>query len=243
MAKGSSENGSSGGASESAESGARKERATETATAVLLGLTTLLTAWATWIGALHEGHEQIHFTQSSNTATSAIALYNYATQQVVQDVSVWSSYKSCALDAQAAAAAGDEQTLQAATAKIEALEEMCSPEFRAAVEWALETGNSPFEKEGYAQSYYEEAESRLKESQDILEMGKRDNTNSDRFGLVTVMYSLVLFLLGISNTFKRSPNRMLIMGTAVALLAAGIALMLSIPMPEGFNLFDYLGGE
>ena len=77
----------------------------------------------------------------------------------------------------------------------------------------------------------------------VLETGKQDNLNSHRFGLVTVIYSLVLFLLGIANTFRRSPNRIVIMGTAVVLLAFGVVLMLNIPMPEGFNLFSYLGAN
>ena len=233
----------SGEAADSEKRRIRKEKAIETATAVLLGVTTLLTAWATWIGSLHEGLEQIHFTESNNTTTRAIALYGDATQMVVQDAAVWGSYQNYFLDAQAATAEGNDLELRAATAKLEALEEMCSPELRSAIDWALETGKSPFEMEGYAQSYYEEAKNLVEESQNIMATGKQDNMNSDKFGLVSVIYSLVLFLLGIAGTFKRSPNRMLIMGTAVALLVAGFAFMLSIPMPEGFNLLDYLGAK
>ena len=80
----------------------------------------------------------------------------------------------------------------------------------------------------------------MKESQDILETGKQDNLNHERFGLVAVIYALVLFLLGIAGTFKRSPNRMIIMGTAVVLLVLGFVFMVSIPMPEGFNILDFL---
>ena len=124
--------------------------------------------------------------------------------------------------------------------QIEALEEKCSPELKEAIAWALLTGKSPFEMEGYANSYYEDAANLLKESQDILETGKQDNLNHERFGLVAVIYALVLFLLGIAGTFKRSPNRMIIMGTAIVLLVFGFVFMISIPMPEGFNMFTFL---
>lgn len=222
------------------ESAARKEKALETATAILLGVTTLLTAWATWVGSLYAGHEHIHFTESNNTATSAIALYNDATQLVLRDVTTWNSIQGYNLDAQVAAEDEDDSKLKVAKMKIKALEENCSPEFEAAMDWALETGKSPFEKEGLAESYYSDARSLVEKSQDILEAGKQDNTNSHRFGLVTVIYSLVLFLLGIAGTFKSPRNRKLTMGTAVALLAVGFVFMLSIPLPEGFDLFHFL---
>ena len=159
---------------------------------------------------------------------------------VVQDSAIWSSIQNYYLDAEAALAEGDEQKHKVAMAKIEALEEKCSPELKEAIAWALLTGKSPFEMEGYANSYYEDATNLLKESQDILETGKQDNLNHERFGLVAVIYALVLFLLGIAGTFKRSPNRMIIMGTAIVLLVFGFVFMISIPMPEGFNMFTFL---
>ena len=83
----------------------------------------------------------------------------------------------------------------------------------------------------------------LKESQDILATGKQDNLNSDRYGLVTVVFSLVLFLLGIVSTFKHSRNRIGITAISVALLVFGLLLMFSIPMPAGFDIFHFLGGN
>ena len=225
---------------ELAKKEARKERVLETVTAILLGITTLLSAWAAWVGSLHTGHELIHFTESNHAVSSATALYTDATQLVVQDSAIWSSIQNYYLDAEAALAEGDEQKRKVAMAKIEALEEKCSPELKEAIAWALLTGKSPFEMEGYANSYYEDAANLLKESQDILETGKQDNLNHERFGLVAVIYALVLFLLGIAGTFKRSPNRMIIMGTAVVLLVLGFVFMVSIPMPEGFNILDFL---
>ena len=235
------ENGGSGEVFDSVKGHARKERVLDTVTAVLLGAAALLMAWSTWMGSLHEGHEQIHFTESNNTAASAIAMYSDATQMVVQDVSIWSSIQNYVFDAEAAVEEGDELKLEIAQAKVDALEKMCSPELLAAIEWALETGKSPFEMEGYSDSYYEEAKALAKEAQDILAAGRQDNVNSDRFGLATVMYSLVLFLLGIAGTFKRSQSRRMVVGTAVVLMVVAFVFMLSIPMPEGFSLFTYLG--
>ena len=230
-------------AEKKARNAARREKILEIVRAVLLAITTLLTAWATWIGSLHTGLQETHFTESNNTMSSAIAMYTDASQMVVQDAEVWASIQNYALDEKAAREEGDEARAQVARAKIEALQEMCSPELKAAIDWALQTGKSPFEKEGYAESYYKDAKDLVKEAQDILATGKQDNRNSDRYGLVSVVYALVLFLLGITGTFKHSPNRIGIMVTAVVLLVAGLALMFSIPMPAGFDLLHFLHGQ
>lgn len=230
-------------AEKKARNAARREKILEIVRAVLLAITTLLTAWATWIGSLHTGLQETHFTESNNTMSSAIAMYTDASQMVVQDAEVWASIQNYALDEKAAREEGDETRAQVARAKIEALQEMCSPELKAAIDWALQTGKSPFEKEGYAESYYKDAKDLVKEAQDILATGKQDNLNSDRYGLVSVVYALVLFLLGITGTFKHNPNRIGIMATAVLLLAIGLVLMFSIPMPAGFDLLHFLHGQ
>ena len=230
-------------AEKKARNAARREKILEIVRAVLLAITTLLTAWATWIGSLHTGLQETHFTESNNTMSSAIAMYTDASQMVVQDAEVWASIQNYALDEKAAREEGDETRAQVARAKIEALQEMCSPELKTAIDWALQTGKSPFEKEGYAESYYKDAKDLVKEAQDILATGKQDNLNSDRYGLVSVVYALVLFLLGITGTFKHNPNRIGIMATAVLLLAIGLVLMFSIPMPAGFDLLHFLHGQ
>ena len=48
----------------------------ETVVAILLGLTTLVSAWASWIGSLHSGIQSINFTKSNNMASRGTAEYN-----------------------------------------------------------------------------------------------------------------------------------------------------------------------
>ena len=56
------------------------------------------------------------------------------------------------------------------------------------------------------------------EAKELLRSSKRGvfAVNGDAFGLVTVIYSVVLFLLGIVGTFKQLPNRYVILGVAIA---------------------------
>ena len=81
----------------------------------------------------------------------------------------------------------------------------------------------------------------IAEADKLLEQGKKDNANGDAFGLVTVIYSVVLFLLGIVGTFKRLPNRYVILGVAIAGFLFATIFMFTIPMPTDFNILSYFG--
>ena len=67
----------------------------------------------------------------------------------------------------------------------------------------------------------------------------QDNKNGETYNLVTVIYSLVLFLLGIIGIFKNIPNRFVVFVIAVVLLIGATVYMLTIPMPTGFSLGSY----
>ena len=69
-----------------------------------------------------------------------------------------------------------------------------------------------------------------------------DNKKGDSYMLVTVIYSLVLFLLGIVGTFKNIPNRIAVLAIAFGCLVFAFIYMCMIPLPTGFgnmNFFDF----
>lgn len=149
----------------------------ETVVAILLGITTLLSAWASWIGHLHGGLQSINFTKSNNMASKGSAEYNMDVQAYLSDYMVWNTLRDY-----------------------------------------------------------------NKESQNLLEEGMRDNTKGDSYMLVTVIYSLTLFLLGIVGTFKNMPNRITVMAIAFVCLVFAFIYMCTIPFPTGFekmNFFDF----
>ena len=51
------------------------EKRVETVVAVLLGVTTLLSAWATWIGSLHSGIQSINFTKSNGIDNPSFVIF------------------------------------------------------------------------------------------------------------------------------------------------------------------------
>ena len=74
-----------------------------------------------------------------------------------------------------------------------------------------------------------------------MEEGKNDSRNSDRCGLASVIYSMVLFLLGIVGIFKSLPNRLVVFWSAIVLLVIATVFMCTIPLPTDFSFANYFG--
>ena len=210
--------------------------------AIFLGITAVLTAWATWIGSLHGGNQSTNYTKSNNAASDANSMYNEALQNFVTDTLIWNAITEYRFDMELAEMKGDSEQAKLINEKIDKIiEDSCSEEFQKAINWAFEQEYdvSPFMKEGYAESYYTEANEMYEEAQALLKEGMQDNKNGDTYNLVTVIYSLVLFLLGIIGIFKNIPNRFAVFVVAVILLILAVIFMVRIPMPTGFSLGNF----
>lgn len=216
----------------------------ETVVAILLGLTTLVSAWASWIGSLHSGIQSINFTKSNNMASRGTAEYNMGMQLYLADYMSWNTLKDFQYELEAAQESGDKAKIELISNKIEAHKKTNLSSFLTeAIEWMEKNdADSPFNMPGLTEKYFETAEANVSQSQELLEEGMRDNTKGDSYNLVTVIYSLTLFLLGIINTFKNMHNKIAVLGIAVAFLILGFIYMCTIPLPTGFaqmNFFEF----
>lgn len=210
--------------------------------AIFLGITTLLVAWAGWIGSLHGGIQAINFTKSNNLAAEGNAEYNVAAQIYLSDLFSWNTIFNLKLDMAAAKEKGNEEEAKIIEIKIQKImKENCSPKLLEVIDdinIENET-NSPFENEAFANSYFETAKNLLDESQKVMEEGKKDNLRGDSYKLVTVIYSLVLFLLGIVGILKDFQSKKMLFIFSVVILILAIIYMLTIPMPTGFNITNF----
>ncbi len=216
----------------------------ETVVAILLGVTTLLSAWATWIAHLHGGLQSINFTKSNNMSSQGSAEYNLGMQMYLADYMAWNTAKDYYFELEAAKAEGDRTKTDLIEQKIKSFEKQNASELLAeGVKWMEENGkDNPFDMPGLTEKYFASASEKLSRSTERLEEGKRDNTKGDSYMLVTVIYSLTLFLLGIVGTFKNMSNRKTVLAIAVAFLVFGVIYMLTIPLPTGFgnmNFFEF----
>jgi len=215
--------------------------------AIFLGITALLMAWATWIGSLHGGNQATNYTKSNNIAADGNSEYNSGLQNYLSDLMAWNAIVDYEFDIAIAELNGRSEEVNFIEYKLKMYKEQnCSEILQEGLEWldAQDENSgieSPFEKEGLVDKYFENANNLLAESQELLEQGMEDNKNGDRYGLVTVIYSVVLFMLGIIGVFKKLPNRKVVLIIAVIGLIIATVYMFTIPMPTDFSLFGYFG--
>lgn len=217
----------------------------ETIVAVLLGVTTLLSAWASWIGHLHGGLQSINFTQSNNESAHGTAASNVGMQAYLADYMTWNTLRDYNYELEVANAEGDKEKEALIKEKIAKFKKqnVDGGILAEGIKWMEENKeDDPFKMPGMAEKYLEEGSKEFNKSQELLEEGKRDNTKGDSYMLVTVIYSLTLFLLGIVNTFKNMSNRIAVLAIAIAFLVFAVVYMCTIPLPTGFekmNFFDF----
>ena len=235
-----------------------KEDILEIVIAVFLGITALATAWASWIGSLHGGNMSTNYTKSNNLAADGNARWNEASQALMKDMQIWNMISDYEVEILYANETGDTDQMYESAYKIKFIcidnltEEMAELigydfEFDAdqIIDWVINSElstTSPFDNQDFIDSYYVDARAVLAESEAVLAEGQSDNTKGDTFNLVTVIYSVVLFMLGIVGTFRRLPNRMLITIVAIAGFLFGTIYMFTIPFPTGFNFLSYFRG-
>ena len=235
-----------------------KEDILEIIIVIFLGVTALATAWASWIGSLHGGNMSTNYTKSNNLAADGNARWNEASQSLMQDMQVWNMISDYQVEILYASGIGDSDKMYENAYKIkficadnltQEMADIIAYDFNydadQIITWVEEderATTSPFADEDYVNSYYEDAQAVLAESEAVLAEGQQDNTRGDTFNLVTVIYSVVLFMLGIVGTFRRLPNRMLITCVAIAGFLFGTIYMFTIPFPTGFNFLSFFGG-
>lgn len=218
------------------------EKRVQVIVAVLLGLTALLTAWATWIGSLHGGIQSINFTKSTKLSSEGTATFNSTMQVFISDMMVWNTASDYKLKAKVERMDGNEKEAKLYEEKAETfIKENGSDYLIEAIKKMDDNTKSPFEVKGVYEMYFKDSENYFKQSDEHLMEGKRDNAKGDAYNLVNVIYSLILFLLGIVNVFKDLFSKKLILGIAVFGLVVATIYMITIPLPTGFNLFNYIG--
>ena len=233
---------------EKTEEGKKKsffsQNSVEVLVAIFLGITALLTAWASWIGSLHGGNQSANYTKSNNLATQGNSEYNEGMQLYLSDVLAWNTRNEYLFDKEIALSNGQTEAAEIIEEKLQNyLDQNGSEILVEAYKQMTEDMNSPFEVKGMKDKYFEHANELLEESQEVLEEGQRDNARGDAYNLVSVIYSVVLFMLGIVGIFKKIPNRAAVLFIAVGVLVVATIYMFTIPMPTGFSIGSFFGAK
>jgi len=224
--------------SESGKKGFFTDERLEVIVAIMLGITAVFTAWATWIASLHGGNQATKYAESNNLSSLGNSEWNEASQTLMQDMMFWNNYYEMQINRDFAEEDGNKAEAEKYQYMMDVLlQNNCSDGLEEAIEWAAAeeeaTGYvvSPFEMEGFVDSYYEVAQDYLAQSEEALADGQKSNGYGDKFNLVTVIYAVVLFLLGIVGIFKKIPNRVIIVAVSFIGFLVATIYMFTIPLP------------
>ena len=233
------------------------ENALEVLTVVFLGITALLTAWASYVGSIHSGNQATNYATSNNLASDGNSQYNAAVQALSHDMGIWNTIAGYEVEILYAVDAKDAAAIEANVWKLEWFAEDNLTDEMAAkigydsakftdgnndtqdiVEWLKDDKaiTSPFTQE-FIDTYFTEANAKLEEAEKVLEQGRQDNANGDKFSLVTVIYSVALFLLGIVGVFKNATNKKIVLVISVVCLIVAVVFMCTIPLPASGGIF------
>jgi hypothetical protein len=213
----------------------RKSNIIEIIVVILLGITAVATAWSSWQEGLHGSQQDQKYTMANNLNAEANSMYNEGMQRMSQDLMIWNELSGLYIDHTFAEEKGDMEELEKLEYKIDQVMTDSVepyPEFAAAIEWAntQEDYVSPFDDQAFVDTYFNTSSEKFDEAEVMLEAGNANNTNGDHQGLVSVIYAVVMFLLGITSTFKQLNAKYVLLGVSgVGFLIATI-FMFTIPI-------------
>lgn len=199
----------------------------------LLGITAVLTAYASWQSSLYDGNQASAYTESTAILSDANSLYTQDYQSYMQDLNTWNQIYDLRTDLSYAEEKNDAVEMERLQYKLDiVMFNNVDDRFQEAIDWAdaQEEYTSPFDMEGFYDGYYEDANQMYSDGWAKMDEGQVANDLGDKQGLVTVIFSVVLFLLGIVSTLKNVKIRMAVVGLSFATLVYGLTMMLSVPM-------------
>ena len=198
--------------------------------AVLLGLVSIATAYASFQSSLYDGNQAQAYTNGSNLSTEAESLYLEGNQQYVQDAQLFDRLTDLRLDIESS----DPAVSAAAQGKFDVIYfQSVSDDFDNAIQWAdaqneadPELYYSPLDNEDYQAALF----GSYAETKDlaVATIGEGDSANTlgDRLTLTTVLMAISLFLLGIAAVVREFRIQIIlgIVAITIFLVAAGIAV-------------------
>ena len=214
-----------------------------TLVAIMLAVCALTTAWATWIGDLHESDQDSNYAKAERLDTEANSSYSLNAQLYVATFNFWTHVYEMNAEVKSLESAGDEAGANAKREQMNSYIETNCPDyknFKSAVYTALEKGGSATPFDEYPQSsFFADSEKLADEASQAREDGNNCNLANDSYGLVSVLYSLCLFLFGMVGFYKQRLPRRIVFVVGLFVFVVATLYMLSLPLPENFDFANY----
>ena len=215
---------------------------------IMLGVTAILTAWSSWVSGLHAGVQTEKYAISNNLSAEGNSEYNAAIKALTQDMMIFNQINNLTIDLTFAEMKEDWDEVEKLEWKIdEMIMANVGPEFYDALMWSQEeterTGEfvSPFDDENFFDSYFDHALELLDEAEEILQEGTRAGSLSDNYSLVTVIYAITLFMMGMSAVIRNLTKKLVVFVIGAATFLLATVYMLFQPLPPNFSLLSFFG--
>ena len=214
-----------------------------TIVAIMLAICALTTAWATWIGDLHGSDQDSSYAKAERLNAEANSSYNLNSQLYIAVFNIWTHVYDMNSEIKSLESAGDTQGANAKREQMNAYIETNCPDyknFKDAIYTALGKGGTATPFDEYPQSsFFSDSEQLSKEAAQERENGNKCNLANDSYGLVTVLYSLCLFLFGMVGFYRQPIPRRIVFTVGVGVFIIATAYMLSLPLPDNFDFANY----
>lgn len=200
---------------------------------ILLGIVSVVTAYASFQAALYGSKMDSFYAQSTRLTAEAESAYLEGNQQYVQDSATLARLFELSVDMEA----DDPIIAQLAAEKHELLTFiMVSDELAAAMEWSNAENEAdpdvytPPQNDDAYLAYLFGGWSELNDQATAATVaGDEANSFSDRLTLNTVLFAVSLFLLGVAAVLKSRRAQYALIGVSTAIFLGGLALTVTIP--------------
>lgn len=198
--------------------------------AILLGLASIATAWASFQASLYDGEMSAANTRAGVLAAEAESLYLEANQQYGTDSALFDRLTELEVQSRSA----DPAAAAVASETIELLSfQSMTDDFAAAMEWAdaeneadPTTFTHPQLNEEYQASLFTGYQDTKAEADAALVSSAKYNDLGDQLTLATVLLAISLFLFGIAAILRA--NRMRLILTAISTVVMIVATIMSV---------------
>lgn len=200
------------------------DRRIEIASAILLALATLASAWSAYQATRWGGVQATAFSEAATARAESVRQSNAAGTEAAIDVDLFSSWL-------AAESSGDERLA-------DSLERAFRDEFKPAFETWLgmdpfndpDAADVPFELDEYQIELLAGAAALEAEASASFEEAREANETSDSYVLTTVLAAGILFFAGIGTKFESRRVRLAVLATGGFLFLIDVALIATLPI-------------
>ena len=190
---------------------------------LLLGITTIGTAWCGYQASQWNGVQGDLSRESSDERVEGGRLFGLASQRIAYDASTVAQYA-------VAAAAGDERLLQFYR------DTLVRPDFRPLLDrWEQEvrSGGTPtslFQDTAYLDQQFGEYRAATERAERATVASQQAGATADAYVVTTILLTVGLFFAGITSSFRWRPARVLLLVGALGTIAVAAARLAELPV-------------